>query len=59
MLAADRAEHVTTPAGKEFVKVMGQYFADLQEVVAAGAQVKVSSNPAEFTLFQTQTKLTS
>ena len=43
MQAADREGHVTYPAGKEFGKVMGQYFTDLQKAVAAGAQVKVSN----------------
>lgn len=43
MPAAEREGHVTNPAGKEFVKVMGHYFIDLQKAVAAGAQVKVGT----------------
>ena len=42
MPAADREKHVSNAAAKEFVKVMGSYFADLQKAVEAGAQVKVS-----------------
>lgn len=42
MPAADREKHVSNAAAREFVKVMGLYFADLQKAVEAGAQVKVS-----------------